>query len=270
MKRFCIECGHEIEEGRTTCPNCGCPVYDTAQNDSNDEEHYEDNDEPWYNTDLFSGAVTPLMRNFDNGKSFRIIAETAISLLSLASIVAAPLTAYYIYKNKIMYGCDTEDKILIMIAVIILLLMSLFSYSYWVKRISFIKLIFDPKDEYVVIPIGTYLFQWVGEWIALLSCVVACIIFILYFISFDSESLTLGWNYGCYFIATGFVLSFVFRLIAERMRAVASIANNTKQFKRKMKVVKNDNFEYQGLLNNFLYFVAIAVTLAYTLTALFE
>lgn len=37
-----------------------------------------------------------------------------------------------------------------------------------------------------------------------------------------------------------------------------------------MKVVKNDNFEYQGLLNNFLYFVAIAVTLAYTLTALFE
>lgn len=128
----------------------------------------------------------------------------------------------------------------------------------------------DKKDEYVVIPIGTYLFQWVGEWIALLSCVVACIIFILYFISFDSESLTLGWNYGCYCIATGFVLSFVFRLIAERMRAVASIANNTKQFKRKMKVVKNDNFEYQGLLNNFLYFVAIAVTLAYTLTALFE
>lgn len=113
-------------------------------------------------------------------------------------------------------------------------------------------------------------FKWVGEWIALLSCVVACIIFILYFISFDSESLTLGWNYGCYCIATGFVLSFVFRLIAERMRAVASIANNTKQFKRKMKVVKNDNFEYQGLLNNFLYFVAIAVTLAYTLTALFE
>lgn len=106
-----------------------------------------------------------------------------------------------------MYGCDTEDKILIMIAVIILLLMSLFSYSYWVKRISFIKLIFDPKDEYVVIPIGTYLFQWVGEWIALLSCVVACIIFILYFISFDSESLTIGWNYGCYCIATGFVLS---------------------------------------------------------------
>ena len=100
MKRFCIECGHEIDEGRTTCPNCGCPVYDTAKNDSNDEEHYEDNDEPWYNTDLFSGVVTPLMRNFDNGKSFRIIAETAISLLSLASIVAAPLTAYYIYLNS--------------------------------------------------------------------------------------------------------------------------------------------------------------------------
>ena len=68
MKRFCIECGHEIDEGRTTCPNCGCPVYDTAKNDSNDEEHYEDNDEPWYNTDLFSGVVTPLMRNFDNWK----------------------------------------------------------------------------------------------------------------------------------------------------------------------------------------------------------
>ena len=97
MKRFCIECGHEIEEGRTTCPNCGCPIYDaTAQSDNNDEEHYEDNDEPWYNTDLFSGAVTPLMKNFDNGKFFRIIAETAISLLSLASIVAAPLTSYYI------------------------------------------------------------------------------------------------------------------------------------------------------------------------------
>lgn len=28
-KKHCTECGAELEEGMTECPNCGCPVEDT-------------------------------------------------------------------------------------------------------------------------------------------------------------------------------------------------------------------------------------------------
>lgn len=35
-KKICVECGAELEEGVTECPNCGCPVEQDNKAEIND------------------------------------------------------------------------------------------------------------------------------------------------------------------------------------------------------------------------------------------
>lgn len=277
MKK-CSNCGYEMEDSSSFCPMCGTSVSDENQENSSEEseEEYEYEDEPWYKNDIFHLAIAPLVRKFDNGSFFLLIATVIIDILVTTFLLAQPLHAYNTFKDKALVGATTSAKSLELIVAIVILIFAIFTFGYWMKRIKKLKQLFNPKDEFVVIPLGSYLFQWIGEWLSLLLLIGGIMGVVLSFITVNTSSflLNLFANYGMVggiiAIAASPIIVFVFRIIAEKIRALTAIANNTSRIHHNDVQAFADDEEHDDTLYNVLYIICILGTIGFMLAAMFS
>ena len=180
-----------MEEISSFCPMCGTSATDENQENSSIEE-FEDDEEPWYKNDIFHLAIAPLVRKFDNGSFFLLIATVIIDILVTTFLLAQPLQAYNTFKDKALVGATASAKSLELIVAIVILIFAIFTFGYWMKRIKKLKQLFNPKDEFVVIPLGSYLFQWIGEWLSLLLLIGGIMGVVLSFITVNTSYLFLN------------------------------------------------------------------------------
>ena len=137
--------------------------------------------------------------------------------------------------------------------------------------------LFNSKDEFVGIPMGTYLYQWVGEWLALLCGICGLLMIILSFLKIENDSwafvfnLFANRNMGFAVIGAGIFVAVLFRVIAESGRALASIANNTGRQSRGEQVKSLlDEDNPNELFWNIIYTLSILLTIGFSLAAMLQ
>ena len=276
MKK-CSNCGCEIEDSSSFCPTCGTSVADENQdnNTSEESEDYDDEDEPWYETDIFHIAIAPLVRSFDNGSFFLNTAIVIIDILVSSFLLAQPIMAYCTFKDKDLSSATSSEKSIELIITIIFLIFAIFTFGYWMKRIRNLKHLFNPNDEFVVIPMGSYLFQWIGEWLSLLLLIGGIVGIVLSLITIGSSSFLLnlfsayGMKGGIIAIIACPMVVFIFRIIAEKVRALTAIANNTSRIHHSDVQTLDDDDDNDDTLYNVYYFVCIITTIGFMLAAMF-
>lgn len=268
MSIECRECGHILPEGASVCPECGSPV--SAYSNEAPER-------PWYEMDILSAAIKPIMRWFDSGQFIR---DIVCGILSLAAFLFAAMPAYLSYRTyeyHSLVGSSTSEKSLFIGFLALMLLFCCFSCGYWQKRSRMIVKLFNPKDEFVGVPMGSYLFQWIGEWIAILAGISGALMVILSFLKIDNDSwafifnMVANRNLGFYMIGGGVLVSVLFRVLSESSRALTSIANNTGRQSRKEDVkslIDEDNSNESFW--NVVYALSIILTLAFGLMAMLQ
>lgn len=274
MKK-CSKCGYEMEDSSSFCPMCGTSATDENQESTSIEE-YEDDEEPWYKNDIFHLAIAPLVRKFDNGSFFLLTATVIIDILVSTFLLAQPLQAYYTFKNKALVGATASAKSIELIVAIVFLIFAIFTFGYWMKRIKNLKQLFNPKDEFVVIPLGSYLFQWIGEWLSLLLLIGGILGVVFSFITVNTSSFLLnlfanyGMNGGIIAIVASPIIVFVFRIIAEKIRALTAIANNTSRIHHDDVQAFVDEEDHDDTLYNVFYIICILGTIGFMLAAMFS
>ena len=267
----CSNCGQELNDEMDFCPVCGTPTNDNVESETEIAEY---DDRAWYETDIFSAALSPLINAFDNGCFFLLTAKVIISIVVTIFLLSRPLDALDLYKNHELAGATTADKTVQLIFTIIWLVIAIFSFGYWMRRLRRLDHLVNPNDEFVVIPLGTYLLQWIGEWLALVLSVggLYAIIVSLADVKTSSSTLTFitkfGLNRGIIAIVASFVVVFVFRLMAEKIRVLATIANNTSRLQND-NAISDSEEEGKDVYFNILYFCCILITVGSTLAAMF-
>lgn len=268
MNIKCEECGHVLPEGASVCPECGASVTGTD---------YEERERPWYEMDVFDVAITPIVRWFDSGQFIRDFVCGFLSLLAFLLAIAPAVLAYYVHKDKILVGLPSSSKSLLLCFMVLLLIFCCFSCGYWSKRGRMIVKLFNPKDEFVGIPMGTYLFQWLGEWIAILAGILGALMIVLSFLTINNESwafifhMFANRNLGFTVIGIGILSAVLFRVSAESGRALASIANNTGRQSRGEEVKSLlDEDDGNELFWNIVYTLSIIATIGFVLAAMLQ
>ena len=270
MKK-CTNCGYELNDEMDFCPDCGTP----ANGELNEVQYTDEDEKPWYETDIFNVAIAPIVRSFDNGKFFLSTAKVIIDIIVTTFLFSQPYQAYLIYKDKGLSSLSSADKTVELIFAIIMLIIAVFSFGYWMKRIRKLDVLFNPNDDFVVIPLGTYLFQWIGEWIALILSIggIFAIVVSLAHVNTYSRMLTLisyyGWTGGIFAIIVSIIIVFIFRLFAEKLRAIAAIANNTSKKQTIVSDIESDN-DNNDMYFNVLYAICIIATVGFMLAAMFS
>lgn len=268
MNTECKECGHILPEGATVCPECGASV-----SGFNNEEL----ERPWYEIDILSVAIKPIMRWFDSGQFIRDIVCVVLSLAAFFFAAAPVYLSYSGYKNHALVGFSSSEKSLLICFLVILLLFGCFSCGYWQKRSRMIVKLFNPKDEFVGVPMGSYLFQWIGEWVAILAGICGMLMFFLSFLKVDNDNwafifnIIANRNMGFFVFGIGILVAIIFRAGAEGSRALTSIANNTGRQSRKEDVkslldTDNSNESFW----NIVYALSIILTITFALMAMLQ
>ena len=265
----CKNCGYDLEEGMDFCPQCGKPV--NGENLEGSDENTSTNEEydysSWYEKDIFHAALSPLIKSFDNGRFFLNTAIVIIDILFSSFLISQPYAAYQMYHDHELQGLETADKTVELVFAIIWLIIAIFSFGYWMKRLNRVKNLVNPEDEFVVIPLGTYLLQWFGEWLSIVLGIggIFAIIVSLFDVHTSSFVLTFisqyGFGGGVMAIIIGIVIVFVFRLFAENIRAFAAIANNTSRLnttpRTTIELEDNSNDTYYNVLYGFCIFLTL-------------
>lgn len=272
--KTCSNCGHELNDEMDFCPMCGTSTNGEVVNTESEASEYE-YEAPWYHTDIFNAVLVPIVRSFDNGKFFLYTAKTIIDIIVTTFLLSQPYQAYYLFKEKGLQGLSSADKTVELIFAIVWLIIAIFSFGYWMKRIKDLDKMYNPNDKFVVIPLGTNLFQWLGEWLALMLTVGGIFAIIVSLADVHTSSFVLslitsyGWYGGIIAIIVSIIIVFAFRLIAEKVRALAAIANNTsKQYEEVSKSTEDE--ETNDMYFNLLYAVCILATVGFMLAAMFS
>lgn len=88
-KKYCNECGTELEDGMTECPNCGCPMNDTQDVNENPQK-----------VEVTGVKLT---------KKVKVIIGTVIAILIAGGITAFGVTQYQKHREAEEYSQRVED-----------------------------------------------------------------------------------------------------------------------------------------------------------------
>ncbi len=274
--KYCANCGHELSDEMDFCPNCG-----TSSNGENnvkvdEDSFYDDEDASWYEQDVFHSVLSPLIQSFDNGIFFQKTAIIVIDVIVTSFLLSQPYAAFQLFKNHELVNLTTADKTVELISSIIWLLIAIVSFGYWMKRIDRIKHLMNPNDEFVVIPLGTYVFQWFGEWIALVLGFGGIFSIVLSLFDMHTSSFMMnmvssfGFAGGIYALIASIVIVFVFRLIAENVRAFAAIANNTSRLRDNVITEEYEEDSSNDTYYNIIYIVCVVFTIVFMFAAMMQ
>jgi zinc-ribbon domain len=241
----CPNCGTSNEDGAAFCANCGTSLNANAGSNQPDLTSVAYKAQEWNNK--FLSFLKPFLQTIDNGSFFRRVFGWLYLIIAILNIIA-PL--YLLFKLIEWDLFKAEGKMVISILIIwfVIAILGWFGFQLWWDRRNKVTQATYSGAEFVATPVVAHFIQTIGEWYGILIGVIG---FVMAFVTLLFG--TGGGYYGGYndyedaffnlpyvyngsgwlmmFTApvTGFLIVVFFRFIAETIKALASIANNTRQ-----------------------------------------
>jgi hypothetical protein len=177
----------------------------------------------------FLTFIRPYLSYIDDGHFFRKLFSWLYILLAVVNL----LIPIYLLSWAVIGGITS------MLLWVIIAFTGWVSFQLWWNRRSKINMYSITGDDFVATPVFSHFIQTLGEWLgihiglvgfgfALTGRVFGRVFFIELFEEENPYFLT-GWVGVITMPIIGFLIIVFFRYLSERMRALASIANNTKK-----------------------------------------
>jgi hypothetical protein len=188
---------------------------------------------------IFFRFISPYLSYIDKGHLFLKPFSWLYAILAIANLLF-PL--FYIIGQII--ETDLKITIAVLLAWVIVAFAGWLSFQLWWDRKAKITLSSDDNAEFVATPALSHLIQtfgeWIGTWIGLVGFGFALLTTDIlgkqgqyldyqYGIPIVGQYLRSGWTFVFLMPICGFLIIVLTRFIAEQIKALSTIANNTKQ-----------------------------------------
>ena len=185
----------------------------------------------------FFTFIKPYLSYIDNGHLFTKPFSWLYALIAIVNLLLPINIMYKAYQIRI-FDAPAKFVITFMLIWIIIAFVSWVSFQLWWDRRTKMH-ISNIGNEFVVTPVFSHFIQtlgeWIGTWIGLVGFSFA--LFVTIFLGADSS---LGSELGIPYLSAGianiiimpivgFLIIVSSRFLSEQIRAVASIANNTRK-----------------------------------------
>ncbi len=187
----------------------------------------------------FFTFINPYLSYIDNGHFFRKPFSWLYGLLGIVNLL---LPIYLIYRAHEIKVLDFPAKFIIvfLLVLIIVAFAGWVSFQLWWERMGKIDKLSSVGDEFIATPVFSNFIQTFGEWMGTYIGLVGFGFALLSTIILGEEGNYFGNNIGIPYLRTGWLaviampivgfLIIVFsRFLAEQIRALSSIANNTRK-----------------------------------------
>ncbi len=188
----------------------------------------------------FFNFIDPFLSMVDNGKLFR---KPFSWLYSIIAIINLLFPFYFLYKaiDNHIFRAPAKSVLVFLIVWITILFACWIGFQIWWNRKDKVNGSSSLGDEFIATPVFSHFIQtlgeWLGTWVGLVGFVFALLTTI---ILGGREGYYLSKQLGLRFLGTGlfsiillpiwgFMIIVISRFLAEQIRALATIANNTKK-----------------------------------------
>ncbi|MDO5665005.1 MAG: hypothetical protein Q4G63_07090 [Bacteroidia bacterium] len=187
----------------------------------------------------FLTFIKPYLSYIDNGQFFRKPLSWLYTLLAIVNLLI-PIYVFYIASKSGIFNSPAKFVIVFLLLWMIIVFAGWVSFQLWWDRKSRINMSSTTDDEFIATPALSHLIQTFGEWIGTWIGLVGFGFALLTTIILGKEGYYLGENLGIPYLSTGWIailtmpitgfLIIVFsRFLAEQIKALSAIANNTKK-----------------------------------------
>jgi hypothetical protein len=187
----------------------------------------------------FLTFIRPYLSYIDNGHFFRKPFSWLYTLLAVVNLVL-PLYVFYQASDNGIFDSPAKFVIVFLLLWVIIAFTGWVSFQLWWDRRSKINMFLTAGDDFVATPVFSHFIQTLGEWfgtyvglVGFSSAFLATLIlrnesYYLYR-NLDLPYLETGWMAIITGPIVGFLIIVISRFLSEQIRALASIANNTKK-----------------------------------------
>jgi zinc-ribbon domain len=224
--RFCTSCGFQLKEGSSATSES------TTINKLNASGGRIANN-------IFLNFIAPYLSTIDDGRFFRQPMKWLYTFIAFINIVIPFYILYLAIENRI-FQAPGKFIIVFILVLITIAFTCWIGFQIWWDRKDKVDITSSSKDDFVAIPVFSHFVQTLGEWAGTWVAIVGFIFSLLATIILGQEGAYLSQGLGLWFInisATsiilmpiyGFLIIISARVFAEALRAIVSIANNTKK-----------------------------------------
>ncbi len=181
----------------------------------------------------------PYLDYIDEGHLFRKPLSWLYYVIAIINLIIPLVILYQTYKSGIFSHSTDKFTFAFFIVWLIIALTGFVSFQLWVFRATSLELSSSGKDDFVATSVFSHFIQTVGEWlgtyIGLAGAGFALIATLV--LGDEAKSLTnyinlpflnVGWLSVITMPIMGFFVIVISRFISEQIKALTSIANNTK------------------------------------------
>lgn len=229
----CFNCQTALTAEATFCPECGMSTnlnsrLTTSQATGNP----------------FASFISPVLQNIDKGNFLLKPMQWLFSVLAVGLLLSplgtiAELSVQNVFDNASMFA---------FIIAIFCLFMGWIGFQIWWNRKIHLAKNIQAENEYKAIPLLSYFLQTMGEWYGAYIAIMGVGTTLATVFLTKSSSFFVGYKLSAFYLVLpddidysnfiegillsligGFLIVIIFRYAAEFIRAIASIANNTKK-----------------------------------------
>lgn len=187
----------------------------------------------------FLTFIRPYLSFIDNGHFFRKPFSWLYTLLAIINLLI-PINVFYQASDNRIFDSPAKYIIVFLLVWVIIAFASWVGFQLWWDRKSKINMASTAGDEFIATPALSHFIQtlgeWIGTWIGLVGFGFALLATIIlgdegYYLgnSFGIPYLNTGWMAILSMPIVGFLIIVFSRFLAEQIKALSAIANNTKQ-----------------------------------------
>ena len=190
-------------------------------------------------TNIFFTFIKPYLSYIDNGHFFRKPFSWLYALLGIVNLLL-PVYVFYQANENSIFDLPAKFVIVFLLLWVIIAFAGWVGFQLWWDRKTNILILSSTGDEFIATPVFSHFIQTFGEWIGTYIGLVGFGFALLTTIILGEEGSYLGRNLGIPYLETGLIavitmpiigfLIIVFsRFLSEQIRALSSIANNTRK-----------------------------------------
>ncbi len=187
----------------------------------------------------FFTFIAPYLTFIDNGKIFRNPFSWLYSIIAVINLI---LPFYILYKaiDNNIFRAPGKFVFVFILVWITILIASWIGFQIWWNRKTKVLTSSAIGDDFIATPVFSHFIQTLGEWLGTWIGLVGFVFALLATIFLGQQGMMISRQLGMGFLNVGllsiilmpiygFIIIVASRFLAEQFRALAAIANNTKQ-----------------------------------------